>query len=135
DHYVISFTTTPDTEIHTLSLHDALPISRDRRARPGIARRARLFARADPRAASQRYSRLSHRHQRRRTMTSAKIMLGAALALSAGLASAQERPPYGNPISVDQAKRIAAGALAESKKNNWRMAISIVDNHGFPVYF
>ena len=68
-------------------------------------------------------------------MTSAKIMLGAALALSAGLASAQERPPYGNPISVDQAKRIAAGALAESKKNNWRMAISIVDNHGFPVYF
>ena len=68
-------------------------------------------------------------------MTPAKIMLGLALALSAGLASAQERPPYGNPISVDQAKRIAAGALAESKKNNWRMAISIVDNHGFPVYF
>jgi uncharacterized protein GlcG (DUF336 family) len=68
-------------------------------------------------------------------MTSAKIMLGLALALSAGLASAQERPPYGNPITVDQAKRIAAGAVAESKKNNWRMAISIVDNHGFPVYF
>ncbi len=68
-------------------------------------------------------------------MTSAKIMLGLALALSAGLASAQERPPYGNPITVDQAKKIAAGALAESKKNNWRMAISIVDNHGFPVYF
>jgi uncharacterized protein GlcG (DUF336 family) len=68
-------------------------------------------------------------------MTSAKTVLGLALALSAGLASAQERPPYGNPISVDQAKKIAAGALAESKKNNWRMAISIVDNHGFPVYF
>jgi glc operon protein GlcG len=68
-------------------------------------------------------------------MTSAKIMLGLALALSAGLASAQERPPYGNPISIDQAKRVAAGALAESKRNNWRMAISIVDNHGFPVYF
>ncbi len=68
-------------------------------------------------------------------MTSANIMLGLALALSAGLASAQERPPYGNPITVDQAKKIAAGALAESKKNNWRMAISIVDNHGFPVYF
>jgi glc operon protein GlcG len=68
-------------------------------------------------------------------MTSANIMLGLALALSAGLASAQERPPYGNPITVDRAKKIAAGALAESKKNNWRMAISIVDNHGFPVYF
>ena len=68
-------------------------------------------------------------------MTSRKIMLGLTLALSAGLASAQERPPYGNPITVDQAKKIAAGAVAESKKNNWRMAISIVDNHGFPVYF
>jgi len=68
-------------------------------------------------------------------MTSAKIMLGLMLALSAGLASAQERPPYGNSITVDQAKKIAAGALAESKKNSWRMAISIVDNHGFPVYF
>jgi uncharacterized protein GlcG (DUF336 family) len=62
-------------------------------------------------------------------------MLGVVLALSVGLASAQERPPYGNPVTVDQAKKIAAGALAESKKNNWRMAISIVDNHGFPVYF
>jgi uncharacterized protein GlcG (DUF336 family) len=62
-------------------------------------------------------------------------MLGVVLALSAGLASAQERPPYGNSITVDQAKKIAAGALAESKKNSWRMAISIVDNHGFPVYF
>ena len=68
-------------------------------------------------------------------MTSARIMLGVVLALSVGLASAQERPPYGNPVTVDQAKKIAAGALAESKKNNWRMAISIVDNHGFPVYF
>ena len=68
-------------------------------------------------------------------MTSRKIMLGLTLALSAGLASAQERPPYGNSITVDQAKKIAAGALAESKKNSWRMAISIVDNHGFPVYF
>jgi len=68
-------------------------------------------------------------------MTSARIMLGVVLALSVGLASAQERPPYGNPVTVDQAKKIAAGAVAESKKNNWRMAISIVDNHGFPVYF
>jgi glc operon protein GlcG len=53
----------------------------------------------------------------------------------AGLVSAQDRPPYGPDINVEQAKKIAAGAVAESKKNNWRMAISIVDNHGFPVYF
>jgi glc operon protein GlcG len=68
-------------------------------------------------------------------MTPRKVLLGVALAVAASFASAQERPPYGTPITIDQAKKIAAGTLAESKKNNWRMAISIVDTHGFPVYF
>jgi glc operon protein GlcG len=64
-----------------------------------------------------------------------KVAAFFGAALFAGLVSAQERPPYGQEITVDMAKKIAAGAVAESKKNNWRMAISIVDNHGFPVYF
>ena len=64
-----------------------------------------------------------------------KLILGAALAAFAVLAMAQERPPYGPDITVDTAKKIAAGVIAESKKNGWRMAVSIVDNHGFPVYF
>jgi uncharacterized protein GlcG (DUF336 family) len=55
--------------------------------------------------------------------------------LFAASAMAQERPPYGPEIGVDQAKKIAAGAVAESKKNGWRMAIAIVDNHGFLVYY
>jgi uncharacterized protein GlcG (DUF336 family) len=54
--------------------------------------------------------------------------------LAAG-AMAQERPPYGPEIGVDLAKKISAGAVAESKKNGWRMAIAIVDNHGFLVYY
>ena len=64
-----------------------------------------------------------------------KVILGIALAGFAALAVAQERPPYGTDITLDQAKKIAAGAAAESQKNGWRMAIAVVDNHGFLVYF
>jgi glc operon protein GlcG len=39
-------------------------------------------------------------------------------------------PPYGMPISLEQAKKIMAGAEAEAKKNNWNVVISIVDSGG-----
>lgn len=68
-------------------------------------------------------------------MSISRFILGFGFMLFAAGAMAQDRPPYGAEIGVEQAKKIAAGAVAESKKNGWRMAISIVDNHGFPVYF
>ena len=46
-----------------------------------------------------------------------------------------QRPDYGLPITNEQAKAVAAAALAEAKKNNWRMAISIVGPAGELVYF
>ncbi len=61
--------------------------------------------------------------------------LALYLAVFAATAAAQERPPYGPDVTLEQAKSIAAGAVAESAKNAWRMAIAIVDNHGFLVYF
>ena len=64
-----------------------------------------------------------------------KLVLGFSVSLLAAFAAAQERPPYGPAINSDQAKSIAAGAVAESKKNGWRMAIAVVDNHGFLVYY
>jgi uncharacterized protein GlcG (DUF336 family) len=45
------------------------------------------------------------------------------------------RPDYGPPITNEQAKAVAAAALAEAKKNNWRMAISIVGPAGELIYF
>ena len=30
---------------------------------------------------------------------------------------------------------MAAGALAECQKNNWRVAVAVVDNHGLLIYF
>ncbi len=68
-------------------------------------------------------------------MLAHRIILALAFAGLAAGAAAQERPPYGTEINLDLAKKIAAGAAAESKKNGWRMAIAVVDNHGFLVYY
>ena len=42
---------------------------------------------------------------------------------------------YGTPITADAAKKAAAAAIAEARKNNFTMAIAIVDPNGFLVYF
>jgi uncharacterized protein GlcG (DUF336 family) len=63
-------------------------------------------------------------------------MLGAALIAAATYASAQDRrPDYGPPINAAAAKKIAAGVIAECQKNGWNVAVAVVDNHGFLVYF
>jgi glc operon protein GlcG len=65
-----------------------------------------------------------------------RIMLGAALIAAATCASAQDRrPDYGPPINAAAAKKIAAGVIAECQKNGWNVAVAVVDNHGFLVYF
>jgi glc operon protein GlcG len=63
------------------------------------------------------------------------LALGFAIAAFAATAMAQERPPYGTPVTLDQAKKIAAAAIDESRKQNWRMAVAVVDNHGFLKYY
>jgi uncharacterized protein GlcG (DUF336 family) len=39
-------------------------------------------------------------------------------------------PPYGPAITFDAAKKALAAAEAEAKKNNWPVAIAIVDSSG-----
>jgi glc operon protein GlcG len=43
--------------------------------------------------------------------------------------------PYGPPVSVETAKKAAAAALAEARKNNWYMAVAVVDPAGDLVYY
>jgi glc operon protein GlcG len=43
--------------------------------------------------------------------------------------------PYGFPIALDAARKAAAPALAEARRNNWAMAVAIVDPAGELVYF
>ena len=38
--------------------------------------------------------------------------------------------PYGAPISIEAAKKAMAAAEAEASKNNWGVAIAIVDSGG-----
>jgi glc operon protein GlcG len=42
---------------------------------------------------------------------------------------------YGSPIRIDPAKRAAAAALDAARRNNWTMAVAVVDIAGELVYF
>ena len=70
-------------------------------------------------------------------MSSRLKKLGFALlfALCAFPAFTQMPNPYGTPISVENAKKAAAPALAEARKNNWNMAVAVVDPSGNLVYY
>ena len=50
-------------------------------------------------------------------------------------ALAQMPNPYGSPINLEAAKKIAASAIADARKNNWTMAVAITDIAGDLVYF
>jgi len=50
-------------------------------------------------------------------------------------APAQAPIAYGLPVAVENAKKAAAAALAEAKKNNWMMAIAVVDTSGNLIYY
>lgn len=64
-----------------------------------------------------------------------KLLFAVTLALCAMNAGAQMSNPYGPPVSVDNAKKAAAAALAEARKNNWTMAVAVVDPNGTLIYY
>ena len=65
-----------------------------------------------------------------------KIVLGLSLAAFTAFAVAQDqRPGYGPSINTATAKKIAAGVIAECQKNNWNIAVAVVDTHGALLYF
>jgi glc operon protein GlcG len=45
------------------------------------------------------------------------------------------RPPYGTPVTLAQARSIAAAAESEARRNGWRMAVAIVEPTGDLVLF
>lgn len=48
---------------------------------------------------------------------------------------AQMPNPYGLPISLENAKKVAAPALATAAQNKWTMAVAIVDPAGNLIYY
>jgi glc operon protein GlcG len=63
------------------------------------------------------------------------VLLAAAALLPARMAAQGQPNMYGTSITADQAKTVAAAAVAEARKNQWTMAIAIVDTAGDLVYF
>ena len=66
-------------------------------------------------------------------MSLLSLLLAALLAQTP--APAAPAPAYGAPIAVDAAKRAAVAAVSEARKNNWTMAVAVVDPAGMLVYF
>jgi glc operon protein GlcG len=67
------------------------------------------------------------------------LMVGAVLMLAAtSTVSAQQPaaapppppPPYGPAITLEQAKKVMAGAEAEAIKNKWNVVIAVLDSGG-----
>jgi glc operon protein GlcG len=74
-------------------------------------------------------------------MNTHKMLLASILAAATAIASAsaQQAPsapptiPYGAPIGLEAAKKVMAAAEADAVKNNWGMAIAILDSTGHMV--
>jgi uncharacterized protein GlcG (DUF336 family) len=58
------------------------------------------------------------------------IMLAVALLAVVTVEAQGPPPPYGAPITLEQAKKVLAGAEAEAKKNSWNMVIVVMDSGG-----
>ena len=71
-----------------------------------------------------------------RTRTVLNCVAGLAILFSAGIAAPQQMPnAYGPDITLDNARKAAEAGLAEATKNNWKMAVAVVDTHGTLVFF
>ena len=69
-------------------------------------------------------------------MRSATLVAGLVLAVFAATAQAQaQHPSYGPSINTASAKKVAAGVIAECQKNNWNIAVAVVDTAGGLVYY
>lgn len=63
----------------------------------------------------------------------AKTVSAALMVLGTGIGAAfaaDAPPPYGAPLTIEQAKKMMAAAEAVARKNNWGEAVVIVDSTG-----
>jgi uncharacterized protein GlcG (DUF336 family) len=60
--------------------------------------------------------------------------LVAAAMFAVATGAHAQAPAYGPDINLDNAKKVAAAAVGEARKNSWNVVIAIVDTHGELVY-
>jgi glc operon protein GlcG len=63
------------------------------------------------------------------------VVVAVVLLCGLAIARAQMPNPYGTAVSLENARKAAAPALAEAEKNHWNMAVAIVDTGGNLVYY
>jgi glc operon protein GlcG len=63
----------------------------------------------------------------------ALALVVVATLLASATAAQTPTTPYGAPISLEQAKKVLAGAEAEARKNSWNVVIAILDSGGHLV--
>lgn len=69
-------------------------------------------------------------------MKSQNMLYAAAIAVAClSSAAFAQVPQYGANVTPEQARKAMAAAEAEARKNNWPVAIAIVDNAGHLVLF
>lgn len=61
--------------------------------------------------------------------------IGAVSCFLAAAAAYAQVPQYGNSVNLEQARKAIAAGQVEARKNNWPVAIAVVDNAGHLVAF
>ncbi len=64
----------------------------------------------------------------------ATLTVASASALAISTAFAQV-PQYGTTVNLEQARKVVAAGMVEARKNNWPIAIAVVDNAGMLVAY
>jgi glc operon protein GlcG len=63
------------------------------------------------------------------------ILQAAAQQPAPAPAAPSYAPGYGTTITLEQARKVASMSMEEARKNNWLMAVAIVEPSGTLVYF
>jgi uncharacterized protein GlcG (DUF336 family) len=63
------------------------------------------------------------------------VIIGALFMTISAIGSAQTQLPTRRVLTLEAARRVAAAAEAEARKNDWAVAIAVVDDAGHLVLF
>lgn len=67
-----------------------------------------------------------------KSLVAVTVAMASALAINTAFAQV---PQYGTTVNPEQARKAVAAAMVEARKNNWPVAIAVVDNAGMLVAY
>ena len=67
-----------------------------------------------------------------KSVVAATVGLASALLMNTAFAQV---PQYGTTVNLEQARKAVAAGMVEARKNNWPVAIAVVDNAGMLVAY